>query len=77
MPLPDITIVTGDLVDHGEAAEYEHLQRMLAPLAMPFFVIPGNHDARDPLRAAFHGDGYLPDEGFLQFAIEDFPQTFL
>jgi 3',5'-cyclic AMP phosphodiesterase CpdA len=40
---------------------------------MPVFVIPGNHDAREPLRQAFRSDGYLPAEGFLQFAIEDFP----
>ena len=40
---------------------------------MPVFVIPGNHDAREPLRAAFGGDGYLPADGFLQYAIEDYP----
>jgi 3',5'-cyclic AMP phosphodiesterase CpdA len=44
-PLPDIAVITGDLVDHGEPAEYEHLRTLLAPLAMPVFVIPGNHDA--------------------------------
>src|SRR5438105_1042038 len=72
-PLPDVAVMTGDLVDHGNPAEYEHLRRLLAPLAMPIFVIPGNHDAREPLRAAFAGDGYLPADGFLQFAIEDYP----
>ena len=41
--------------------------------AMPVFVIPGNHDAREPLRAAFGGDGYLPRDGFLQYAVEDYP----
>src|SRR6267143_1250520 len=72
-PLPDVAVITGDLVDHGHPAEYEHLRTLLAPLAMPIFVIPGNHDAREPLRAAFAGDGYLPAHGFLQFAIEDYP----
>src|SRR3954452_16676078 len=72
-PLPDVAVMTGDLVDHGNPAEYEHLRRLLAPLAMPIFVIPGNHDSREPLRAAFAGDGYLPADGFLQFAIEDYP----
>ena len=43
-PLPDVAVMTGDLVDHGNPAEYEHLRRLLAPLAMPIFVIPGNHD---------------------------------
>src|SRR6266404_524176 len=72
-PLPDVAVMTGDLVDHGNPAEYEHLHRLLAPLAMPIFVIPGNHDAREPLRVAFAGDGYLPADGFLQFTIEDYP----
>ena len=72
-PLPDVAVMTGDLVDHGNPAEYEHLRRLLAPLAMPIFVIPGNHDAREPLRAAFAGDDYLPVDGFLQFTIEDYP----
>src|SRR5207247_5299682 len=72
-PLPDVAVITGDLVDHGEPAEYEQLRTLLAPLAMPVFVIPGNHDAREPLRAAFAGDGYLPADGFLQYAIEDYP----
>jgi Icc protein len=72
-PLPDVAVITGDLVDHGDPAEYEQLRTLLAPLAMPVFVIPGNHDAREPLRAAFAADGYLPADGFLQFAIEDHP----
>lgn len=72
-PRPDITVVTGDLVDHGAPAEYDHLRELLAPLAMPVYVIPGNHDAREPLRAAFRGDGYLPAEGYLQYVIEEYP----
>src|SRR5438445_10012554 len=76
-PLPDVAVVTGDLVDHGDPAEYQHLRTLLAPLAMPDFVIPGNHDAREPLRAAFAGDGYLPADGFLQYAIEDRPVRLL
>src|SRR5437899_7828993 len=72
-PLPDVAVITGDLVDHGDPTEYEHLRTLLAPLAMPVFVIPGNHDAREPLRAACAGDGYLPADGFLQYAIEDYP----
>ena len=72
-PPPDIVVVTGDLVDHGVAEEYEQLRQLLAPLPMPVFVIPGNHDARGPLRAAFGGDGYLPREGFLHYTVEEWP----
>jgi Icc protein len=71
--VPDITIVTGDLVDHGEAAEYDHFRQLVAPLRMPVFVIAGNHDSRAPLREAFRADGYLPTDGFLHYTVEDYP----
>ncbi len=73
VPLPDITIVTGDLVDHGEAAEYHHFRQLLAPLRMPVFVIAGNHDSRAPLREAFAAEGYFPPDGFLHYTVEDYP----
>lgn len=72
-PAPDLVILTGDLVDNGEPAEYTHLRELLAPLAMPVFAIPGNHDIRGPFREAFAGDGYLPPDGFLHYAVEDYP----
>jgi Icc protein len=72
-PKPDIVVVTGDLADHGEPAEYERLRRLLAPLSMPAFVIPGNHDAPAPLREAFGAEGYLPAAGYLHYTIEDYP----
>lgn len=72
-PLPDLTVLTGDLVESGRPEEYDHARSLLAPLRMPVFVIPGNHDAREPMRAAFAGDGYLPREGFLNYVIDDYP----
>jgi 3',5'-cyclic-AMP phosphodiesterase len=72
-PPPDLVVVTGDLVDRGEAEEYALLRELIAPLRVPVFVIPGNHDARETLRAAFGGDGYLPPDGFLHYAVEDWP----
>src|SRR5207245_3949899 len=51
--------------------EYALLRSLLEPLSMPVFVIPGNHDAREPMRDAFIADGYLPHEGFLHYAIEE------
>jgi len=72
-PLPDVTVVTGDLTDHGGAEEYANLRALLAPLRMPYFLIPGNHDKRDELRAAFAADGYFPASGFLQYTVEGHP----
>jgi Icc protein len=50
---PDAVVVTGDLVDFGRPAEYARLASLLEPLAMPVYLMPGNHDDRDQLRAAF------------------------
>jgi 3',5'-cyclic-AMP phosphodiesterase len=61
---------TGDLADLGLPEEYAHLKSILAPLRVPILAVPGNHDAREPMRAAFAAAGYLPALGFLQFAIE-------
>jgi Icc protein len=69
-PAPELVVLTGDLVDRGLPGEYAHLRRVLAPLAAPLLAIPGNHDCRAAMRAAFAADGYLPADGFLRFATE-------
>ncbi|MFA6018875.1 MAG: phosphodiesterase [Rhodospirillales bacterium] len=70
---PDLILMTGDLVDIGLPDEYAHLRSLLAPLSAPLLAVPGNHDMRDAMRAAFRDGGYLPDDGFLQFAIDSHP----
>jgi 3',5'-cyclic AMP phosphodiesterase CpdA len=72
-PLPDVVVLTGDLVDLGLPEEYAHLRRILAPLRMPVYAIPGNHDDRDAMRHAFRDGGYLPATGFLHYAVDDWP----
>jgi Icc protein len=52
-PKPDLVVISGDLADTPTAAEYEHLKRLLAPLKVRFVSIPGNHDSRQLMRAAF------------------------
>ncbi len=69
-PLPEALLITGDLVDFGTAQEYAHLQALLAPVSMPIYAVPGNHDEREAFRAVFGPRGYLPDEGFLNFAVD-------
>src|SRR5262249_16779060 len=54
-PAPDFVVISGDLVDTPTAEEYEHLKRLLSPMRLPFASIPGNHDAREMMRAAFAG----------------------
>lgn len=72
-PRPDVVLATGDLVDGGTVEEYTLLRRLLAPLEMPLYLIPGNHDSRDPLREVFADHAYLPRTGFLQYTIEGWP----
>jgi 3',5'-cyclic AMP phosphodiesterase CpdA len=73
-PLPDVVLVTGDLTDKGRPEEYRHLRTLLAPLTMPVYVIPGNHDERGALRDAFRDHDYLPQDGeFLHYAIDQYP----
>jgi len=52
-PRPNLVIVTGDLVDAGSPEEYDHLAELLDPLTVPVALLPGNHDDRSALRAAF------------------------
>ncbi len=74
-PRPEVVIATGDLVDHGREDEYEVLREILAKLTAPVFVIPGNHDRREPLLEVFSDQAYLPRAGapFVHYAIDDYP----
>jgi 3',5'-cyclic AMP phosphodiesterase CpdA len=72
-PRPDVVLVTGDLVERGEAEEYARLRSILDGLAMPFYVIAGNHDSRENLARAFADRGYLPGAGFLHYTVEEWP----
>lgn len=63
----DAVLVTGDLSEDGSPASYERFKQLLAPLELPLYVIPGNHDARAPLRSAFAEAGYLSDHGKLNW----------
>ena len=62
-PAPDFVVISGDLADTPASEEYEHLERLLAPLKLPFAGIPGNHDSRDMMRAAFAGGAYAFSSG--------------
>ena len=74
VPRPDIVLMTGDLTDFGRPDEYALLRRLIAPLPMPVFVIPGNHDTREGMRQAFHDHDYLPQGGeYLHYVIDDYP----
>jgi 3',5'-cyclic AMP phosphodiesterase CpdA len=71
-PLPDALLATGDLVNGGSAEEYRRLRELLAPLNMPVYVIPGNHDRRETMCAEFGDHPYLPRPGqMVRYVIEN------
>jgi len=72
-PRPDVVLATGDLTESGKRKEYKRLRDLLEPLEIPLFVIPGNHDRREAMRAAFADKAYLPAYGPLQYTIEQYP----
>jgi 3',5'-cyclic-AMP phosphodiesterase len=68
---PQAVVITGDLTDFGRHSEYAHLAELLAPLEMPVYLMPGNHDDRDQMRRSFPGHGYLGGEGgFIQYSVQ-------
>lgn len=52
----DHVVVTGDVADHGRAAQYEVAAEALARFDVDVLVCPGNHDMDEPFR-----DGFVQD----------------
>jgi len=78
-PMPDLILVTGDLVDEGASESYIYLSRILSGLRPPFVIVPGNHDHKESLRKAFPEHDYLNHcieergENYNCFTLENFP----
>lgn len=66
-PAPDLVLLTGDVTEHASADEYSHARSLLATIAQPVLIIPGNHDERKAFRAAFADHAWLPKSGPLHF----------
>jgi len=72
-PAVDVVLMTGDLGDSGSAAEMDEAAEMLAKLRCPFFMVPGNHDTRSAMRAAFGKTACpAPSDQFINYVINDF-----
>lgn len=69
-PVPDFVVISGDLVDTPSVEEYDYLKRLLAPLRVAFAGVPGNHDSREWMRAAFPSAPYAHATGPLDQKIE-------
>lgn len=75
-PRPDMLLVTGDIADKGDDSLcYARFKQALSTLPYPAFPVLGNHDGRAGLLEHFPA---LPtNEGFIQYAIEDYPVRIL
>lgn len=73
VPRPDVLLLTGDTTETGGKEAYQYLKEILQPVTMPLYIIPGNHDDREELRAAFSEEIYMPQNGFIQYVIDDYP----
>lgn len=69
-PKPDFVVISGDLADTPTTEEYDYFKRLLTPLKLPFAGIPGNHDSRELMRAAFPRADYAFPSGPLDQKIE-------
>jgi 3',5'-cyclic-AMP phosphodiesterase len=77
-PIPDVVLVTGDLTEAGTVAQYAIVRQTLAKLRMPHYLIPGNHDDRENLRAVFSDHRYLSKAGeFVQYVVEHHELRFI
>jgi 3',5'-cyclic AMP phosphodiesterase CpdA len=67
-PRPDAILVSGDLAEHATDGEYKRVRELLAPLRVPLYVLPGNHDDRRALNRHFGvpGGGGEP----VQYAVD-------
>lgn len=61
-------------MQNGELEEYAHLQKLLAPLESPLYLVPGNRDNKTALRTAFKNQSYIPvEDSFLHYTIDGYP----
>jgi 3',5'-cyclic AMP phosphodiesterase CpdA len=70
---PDVVLITGDCVNGGSMPEYQRFRRLIEPLTMPVYIIPGNHDDRVQLQALFGSQGSAPLAGFVQYVVDTWP----
>jgi len=73
VPAVDVVVLSGDVTASGRLEEAQEAARLLAALNCPFYIIPGNHDDRSSLAAAFD-EHACPSgfQGFCTYVIEGF-----
>lgn len=72
-PMPDVVLLSGDVTHSFLKEEAEHAADILSDLAMPLFIVPGNHDDRNVLSDVF-GTSQCPlnSDGFADYVIDEY-----
>jgi 3',5'-cyclic AMP phosphodiesterase CpdA len=65
----DLAVITGDLVDRGDAVSYERARTLLARLPMPVRMTIGNHDSREAFVECYP-DTPRDEAGFVQSMLD-------
>jgi 3',5'-cyclic AMP phosphodiesterase CpdA len=69
-PTPDLLVVTGDLVEKACEESYAHFRELIAPIRIPVYVLPGNHDDPAMMAEIFSDSLHFPvDDETYQYAI--------
>lgn len=66
----DAVLVSGDISDDGSIESYAFARTELNRLGLPLYVVPGNHDARGPMRAAFADLPEMPAMGLIDWVAD-------
>jgi 3',5'-cyclic-AMP phosphodiesterase len=66
IPQPDVLILTGDLSQDETPESYGHLHAAIAPLQIPTYWIPGNHDHVEIASQVLIGTPFSSDRTFEQ-----------
>ncbi len=72
IPQLDFVLITGDTVNNGGPAQYDMLEKVLAGLQVPAYVIPGNHDNPALLREMAGGKYHRATGKHMDYVIEDY-----
>jgi len=70
VPTPDAVVITGDLVEHGDPAQYAVLRELLSDVPLPVYLVAGNHDDSHALRATFAGGPHLAGGDSTHYAVD-------
>lgn len=63
----DALLVSGDISDDGSVDSYNRFLEIVAPLQLPVWAVPGNHDHRENMRSVLGEVCELPSTGRLNW----------